>query len=344
MTTTISLATRDCIVLGCDSLATSVAPALDPFAVADNFFEQNGDLKLGGDGRPLLKNTAQLSAFIRRLPRDQLPNVTKLYHLKPYKVGVTFAGASVIGDYSIKNLVDAFLQTCAALVVPHENTGAITVENVAKAFYEFTKNIYENAYKDFPDNLKPSSEVLLSGYSTDSLLPEVFRLRFAERCECTPEIKQGSFNIAYSGQYDVIERVVDGVDLQSYISLNDRLTKILSLYKTQLEAYVRDTHNLAVALPDADQKDDQMSLFGVRFGGVKGLKANTTALSEQAAINFVEFLVDTMIKAQQFSGSIPTVGGDIHIAIITKAGGFCWISKEEYLFKGHTVQKHQNNH
>jgi exosome complex RNA-binding protein Rrp4 len=50
-----------------------------------------------------------------------------------------------------------------------------------------------------------------------------------------------------------------------------------------------------------------------------------------------------MIKAQQFSGSIPTVGGDIHIGIITKANGFVWISKEEYTFRGHAVPKH-NHH
>ena len=45
MTTTISLATRDCIVLGCDSLATTIRPFLDPFLLADYFFEQNGELK-----------------------------------------------------------------------------------------------------------------------------------------------------------------------------------------------------------------------------------------------------------------------------------------------------------
>jgi exosome complex RNA-binding protein Rrp4 len=50
-----------------------------------------------------------------------------------------------------------------------------------------------------------------------------------------------------------------------------------------------------------------------------------------------------MIKAQQFSGSIPTVGGDIHIAIITRANGFVWISKEEYTFRGHAVRKHHNH-
>ena len=97
---------------------------------------------------------------------------------------------------------------------------------------------------------------------------------------------------------------------------------------------------MTISLPDADLTNSAYALFGVKFGGVRGLKANTESLSEQAAINFVEFLIDTMIKAQQFSGSIPTVGGDIHIAIITKAAGFRWISKEEYLFKGHTVQKH----
>jgi hypothetical protein len=94
MTTTISLATRDCIVLGCDSLATSISAFLDPTLLLDNFFEANGDLKRDAAGNPILQKSTQLGVMVRQVPQDQLPNVTKLFQLKPLPIGLTFSGAA----------------------------------------------------------------------------------------------------------------------------------------------------------------------------------------------------------------------------------------------------------
>jgi hypothetical protein len=338
MTTTISLATRDCIVLGCDSLATSIRPFLDPFRLGDYFFEQNGDLKRDANGNPLLQKTTQLSAFIQNVPQDQLPNVTKIFQLEPLSVGLLFSGASGLGDLSVKNLVDSFLAD--ASFAPFKAV-APSVKQVADAFYAFTTNIYNQSYANTPDPFKPTMEVLLSGYSAGSHLPEVFRLTFSAAPENKAEVTPGQFTINFSGQFDVIQRVVMGIDLQGYVNLTDKSEKILKIYRDQLMTFLT-ANNIQVPLPEPDMSDTKLQIFGDNFGGVKGLNSNTASLSEQAAINFVEFLIDTMIKAQQFSGSIPTVGGDIHIAIITKANGFVWISKEEYTFRGHAVRKHHN--
>lgn len=338
MTTTISLATRDCIVLGCDSLATSIRPFLDPLLLADYFFDQSGELKRDTNGDPLLKKIAQLSALVRHVPQDQLPNVTKLFHLKPLPVGLLFAGAASLGDLSVKNLVDSFLDH--DLFAPFRMT-APSVQQVADAFLKFAKEIYDRFYSALPDTLKPMMEVVLSGYSADSLLPEVYRLNFSATPSIKAEVNAGKFDIVFSGQYDVIQRVVMGIDLQSYLSLTDKSEKILKNYRDSLQNFLVAS-GVQVALPEPDMADQKLQIFAGDFGGVKGLNANRDSLSEQAAINFVEFLIDTMIKAQQFSGSIPTVGGDVHIAIITKANGFVWISKEEYIFRGHAVPKHHN--
>lgn len=339
MTTTISLATRDCIVLGCDSLATSIRAFLDPFRLADYFFEQNGDLKRDANGVSLLQKASQLSGFIQNVPQDQLPNVTKLFQLEPLPIGVLFSGASGLGNLSVKNLVDSFLADASFL--PFKST-APSVKQVADAFFAFTSNIYNQAYGSLPDQFKPTMEVLLSGYSSNSHLPEVFRLVFSATPENKVEVAQGQFNIIFSGQYDVIQRVVMGIDLQSYLNLSDKSEKILKAYRDELTKFLT-SNNVQLVLPEPDMNDTKLQIFADDFGGIKGLNSNSASLSEQAAINFVEFLIDTMIKAQQFSGSIPTVGGDIHIAIITKANGFVWISKEEYIFRGHAVRKHHNH-
>jgi len=66
-----------------------------------------------------------------------------------------------------------------------------------------------------------------------------------------------------------------------------------------------------------------------------GFDANWGDFSEQNAIECVNFFVEIMIKSQQFSDSISTVGGNVHIALITKEKGFRFISREEYEHKGY---------
>lgn len=67
MTTTIRLPIRDCIVIGCDSLATTPAPYLNPHLVLSTFFEESGALKIDQDGTRLgsLFWLMQLSGRIR---------------------------------------------------------------------------------------------------------------------------------------------------------------------------------------------------------------------------------------------------------------------------------------
>lgn len=50
--------------------------------------------------------------------------------------------------------------------------------------------------------------------------------------------------------------------------------------------------------------------------------------SLQDAINYVDFLIRTTSLCQQFSQSIPGVGGDIDIALVTPFNGFQWIRQK----------------
>ena len=76
---------------------------------------------------------------------------------------------------------------------------------------------------------------------------------------------------------------------------------------------------------------------GCTFGGdglvVRGLwdlwKKNRPVfygnLSLQDAIDYAEFLIDTTAKFQRFSNVIPSVGGEVDIALVTVYDGFRWI-------------------
>ena len=44
-----------------------------------------------------------------------------------------------------------------------------------------------------------------------------------------------------------------------------------------------------------------------------------------------------MIKSQQFTTRLPVVGGEKHIAIITKTGGFRFVSEEQLTHGIHSI-------
>ena len=50
----------------------------------------------------------------------------------------------------------------------------------------------------------------------------------------------------------------------------------------------------------------------------------------QDAIDYAIFLIRTTIDYQRFATMVPTVGGDIDVAIITHHGGFQWIQEKKY--------------
>ena len=55
------------------------------------------------------------------------------------------------------------------------------------------------------------------------------------------------------------------------------------------------------------------------------LATNYGSFSLQDAIDYAEFLIKTTATQQRFSNMIPTVGGEVDIALITTHSGFKWI-------------------
>lgn len=46
-----------------------------------------------------------------------------------------------------------------------------------------------------------------------------------------------------------------------------------------------------------------------------------------------------MSQAQRFSSRMPTVGGEIHVALVNRESGFRFISRREYSYDGHIVKR-----
>ena len=58
-------------------------------------------------------------------------------------------------------------------------------------------------------------------------------------------------------------------------------------------------------------------------------RLNLASFSLQDAVDYVKFLIRTTADYQRFSGSMPTVGGEIDVALLTNHRGFQWIEQKE---------------
>jgi hypothetical protein len=340
VTTILSLAARDFIAVGCDSLATTSTKLVHPYDITSIYFETDGKLKVDAGGKPLLQNAQQIWEKSKDRPIDQLPSVTKLYDLAPLNVCALFAGTSRIGNTTMAHIVDTFL------VEPDvQQQRPYTIEWIANHFKDFVMAIYD---REVPDKwARGVLEVILSGYSTEHRQPELWRLTFAYNaqkqdfeCNVVNSGKRGDYTVIFGGQYDVIQRVVNGIDSSSFWSLRERTVRILNDYHDGVQAQVHAI-NAMINIPKPNFWDDKFDIFGKDSGGVTRLFPDVGSLSEQAGIDFVRFLVDVMIQAQQFASAIPTIGGKIHVAILRKnALKLYWISEEGFAFEQKHVPKY----
>jgi hypothetical protein len=102
-----------------------------------------------------------------------------------------------------------------------------------------------------------------------------------------------------------------------------------------------------VKLPDVQQFLASHNLFGrenpedpgSRFFSLPGLQAEWGDFSEQNAIDCVTYFISIMREAHRFSGRMPTVGGPIHVALVSRSTGFQFISREEYRHEDHRVAR-----
>jgi hypothetical protein len=58
-------------------------------------------------------------------------------------------------------------------------------------------------------------------------------------------------------------------------------------------------------------------------------RLNLASFSLQDAVDYAKFLIRTTSEYQRFSGNMPTVGGEIDVALLTNHRGFQWIAQKE---------------
>ena len=323
MTTIVALASRHAVVMGADSLATQSKQMIDPLRLMRYFDPKNEfKLKVDADGAPLLPALHQLAAEeAEHVPFNQSLHVNKLFKIGKLPVGAMFTGVSSIGDHPVRSIVAEFVDTDIAAIEARTRNGceeSYTVHGLAEKLLARLVAYYQKAYGS--GFSKPELELLIGGYDACKIFPTVVRVR-VHTDEVVKAYDPGEFGVAFGGQMDWIQRIVFGADNQNKRTLAQRSWNLLESYRQSLIEHVRP-----LGLTDLPPPSPELSFFN--DWNLEVLQADWANFSEQNAINCVDFFLRIMIGSQDVSPRLPTVGGDVHIAVIRKKEGFHPASRE----------------
>ena len=334
MTTLITFSTKDVIVMGCDSLGTVSRNMVDPYELAQYFdFDRDGELKTDENGKPVLSNFwKHIHSRNKNIPYSHMTHIDKLFKLNK-RVGVMTSGIISIGDISLKSIIQDVAQDCA------EDLNE--VHSVTEKLVNEIKNHYK---KEYAENApQPEIELLIGGLDPKDSLPEIFRVNFPHGV-IEQALDGGHYGIVFGGQFREIARLVYGTDIHNMRLIEVRYRALLERFVDELQKANRD-----ITVPDLDKFFEKFHIFGLENPDdpsdkqpwqLDGFCADLEDFSTQNAINCVYWLVELMVKVQEFGNSMPTVGGDIHMAIIDRKNGFRFVSEESYKHpQGHSIHR-----
>lgn len=162
MTTLAALATKDALVMGCDSLGSVTKRVVDPFDLVKDFFEpsDNSNIKRDKDGTPVLKNFIDILDKAQIIPYNNMGHVDKLYPLLPLEMGIMATGIASTGNYTTKNMINHFKSNDETFKAK-EKPKNYTVNSIASRLLKFMNKFYE---KEFGDKVsKPELEMIIGG-------------------------------------------------------------------------------------------------------------------------------------------------------------------------------------
>ena len=180
--------------------------------------------------------------------------------------------------------------TSLALEFQRMDPSGGTVQLIAEGFREFMRGYYDQHYEDtpVPESMRDGPEFLVGGFGSSARFPALYRVRIQENT-VTPELIRGATGLSWGGQANAVERVIRGCD---------------RTLRSELEALVVDFN---------------FEKHKTRF--------NYANLPLQEAVNMVSYMVLLQAGVSRFGDGIATVGGRIHIGVITRNDGVAFLNE-----------------
>ncbi|MCP3752308.1 hypothetical protein [Pseudomonas sp. SBB6] len=336
MTINIAVATRDAIILGCDSLSSVVETAAFPLRNGMGFARDvQGNEMVDAEGRRLIP-----VGHVRSVVTNVYGGVSKMFSLYEndgFSVAAVTAGKATLCGLTVAEWAKRFCYS-------KRGEQFTRVEEVANQFLAFIRIQWETDV-DFENtdpslrNFLPPLQFIVAGHCPDDHVGRVFKLDVTAP-SCIDTFPDGDqCGATWAGQSDFVERLLLGVDHGVRHSVQLQFDKTIQDATTEaLTTMVESLTKSGVNIPEGFEMD---------FPGVSRAPSWESAqtdiqfsdLSTQYAIEFVELLVNTQSGMQRFGSGIPTVGGRTHIGVLRRGEGFRMLNEPE-LTHNHTGYSH----
>ena len=242
MTVNIGLITSEALVLGCDSVASTSKPFLDPMSLPWEL-DSNG-VPLEEDGKYTLKfNFGDFEQVVT----SAWGGVTKMFqiHPNPSPVVAVSAGLANLEERSIASHAQEFFRERKSIQsTPGTKGTLVKVETIGRAFLRFMRRRYDAHYRDsqLPDHLKEGPEFLVGGIGRDDPFPSLYRVS-VQWNDLQSHFSGGACGIAWNGQADAVERFIRGFDNAVRSHVEDAIRQAFEEHGTKTQTYITDLVN-----------------------------------------------------------------------------------------------------
>jgi hypothetical protein len=324
MTIGIGVVTSEALVLGCDSIATTLGYFVPAFG---SHVSQNEDQSF----------TANFGmADVVTQVTNSWGGVTKMFQLHggSTPVAAVTAGLAKLHERTMNSCAHEFFLTQKKAQFP-----LTSVESVAKEFLTFMRAKYDEHYVDseIPVEFREGPVFLVGGYDQSEYLPTLFRIDVQQN-STVKQFSAGESGIAWQGQSDAVERLMRGYDSALRISIERAVTAglrqardamgqgVATILQNLIERLGQEAmRDVAVEVPEPPPISLPWNSCEARI-----IYAN---LPLQDAIDFAAYLVNLQSGRAKFAEGVPTVGGRTHVGVITKQNGFSMLEEPELVHR-----------
>ncbi|MBI4084169.1 MAG: hypothetical protein HY423_16310 [Candidatus Lambdaproteobacteria bacterium] len=314
MTINVVVVTTDAVVLGCDSIASSMKPVIDPFQVFER--DEKQSFVADAEGRYTAKFTAN---DIQWIVNNAWGGVTKLFQLhgQMAPVAAVTAGLAKLKNKNISNIAAQYYQQ-------KTSSPFRTVKEVVTDFLQFMREQYAEHYKgsgEQPIDLREDLRFLVGGHGQDDPFPSAWELD-VKNDTSKPVFQEGRTGISWGGQADAVERHFLGVDSRLRAKIDTQVRDAFDGYRQQMHgavlAYLNENFGgrgadlPPLTLPDTPTADLawQDGWYYIDCGN----------LPVQGAVDVVSQLAMMQSLRARYGGGVPTVGGRIRVGVVTRDG------------------------
>ena len=215
-------------------------------------------------------------------------NARKLFRFQDLPIGILVYGIGNIGVKSIRTILREFNKEN-----PISPESSYTVQGAADALLQFMRQKYDENFKTYKPDEKPTLGVFVAGYSKDASLGEEWEFQLPDDNSARIPRPNDDFGASWRGLAIPFTRLYFGKDPRAIDELiqngvdEDLINKVFGKYQTP------------VVYPGMPLKD---------------------------AVNFVRFILNTTIGLNSFEIGAPSCSEPLQVAVIEE-NKFKWIDK-----------------